>query len=130
MRQQGQPETEVLDNNDTRIDDIHFAPQGEIKRSKEVGELDEFNQYLNTDWVVWTDQLGRQWDDMVRELPTLRETYESYRRGGYNGPMSFYVAEGVDWAEKKLLVLLRVGKAGDRRRGGEEAPPSVLWTWT
>ena len=65
MRPQGQPETETLDNNDARIDDIHFT-QGGIVPSKEVGDLDAFNTYLNTDWVVWADQLGRQWDDMVR----------------------------------------------------------------
>ncbi|WP_040669148.1 hypothetical protein, partial [Nitrolancea hollandica] len=128
MQPQGQPESETLDNNDPRIDDIHFT-QGGIVRSKEVGDLDEFNTYVNTDWVVWADQLGRQWDDMVRELPTLRETYEAYWRGGYEGPMSFYVAEGGDWAERKLMVLLRAGRSGDRRRAGGEAPPSVLWTW-
>jgi hypothetical protein len=116
----------TLESNDYRIDDIHFT-QGGIRRSEEVGDPDQLQQWVeNSHWGSFgADQAA--WTHMEADLPNLRRVYESYRRGGYEGPMSFYVATEPNG---NVQVLLRVGRAGDRRRSLEDAPPSVLWKWT
>jgi hypothetical protein len=125
-RQEWYDSAETLDSNDYRIDNIHFT-QGGIRRSEDVGDPDQLQEFAeNTHWATFgADQAA--WTHMEADLPTLRGVYESYRRGGYTGPMSFYVATEPNG---NVQVLLRVGGAGDRRRSHDDAPPSVLWKWT
>jgi hypothetical protein len=115
---------ETLDDSDYRINDIHFT-QGAVLQSRQFSDLDELKTFLENDSpeYTWPPHDRSVWTHLEGDLSRLGEVYQAYQRR-YSGEMSFYVAG----ESNKLYVLLRVGRAGGRRRS-EDAPPSVLWAY-
>jgi hypothetical protein len=126
-----------LNANDPIIDDIHRT-QGAISTSRQFDDIDALSAWLNSfqfdpeesgssrrDWLHVS---AMQWEELKQDvqwgkIPSRWRTYQQE----VTAPMSFYVAEQRANGSGKLLVLLRVGREGDRRRSPDQ--PSILWTY-
>jgi hypothetical protein len=122
---------QALDANDPIIREIHFT-EGDIVKSQLFDDLDAFDTWIRSseDYPWESDRSAGVWPTQWLELKEHRwkfqRQWDTYQ--GELSPLSFYVAAQRTRVGNNLLVLLRVGREGDRRRTSEES--SFLWTFT